>query len=171
MTPARGVGASIAVIVTLLLLGFVATAFLVARRRRHFAHVEEDWPPHADGSPTTPAVTTPASLVPTAQAFRELCAQELERAGWSTQAGFTGGGAGPDLVGRRDGAMVVVRCRASQTAVTGEMVDEAAAMGARQVGALIVLASNAPFSTQAQGEAARHRVHLRRETELADFRG
>lgn len=95
--------------------------------------------------------------------------RELERGGWTTQLGFSGGGAGPDIIGRRDSAVLLVRCRPADVAVTTQMVDEAASMGARQAGSLTVLASNAPFSQPVRDEAIRHRVHLLRDTELATF--
>lgn len=161
------------VLVTLLLLVFVGSALLVARRRRHFAHVEDaGWPPHEDGTPTEPVVIAPKpDAMPTPQDFRKLCATELEVAGWTTQLGFNDGGAGPDIIGRRPGRVLVVRCRVSQTAITGEMVDEAAAMGSRQEAAITALASNAPFSQRARDEAIRLGVHLVRDTELAAFVG
>lgn len=161
------------VLVTLLLLVFVGGALLVARRRRHFAHVEDaGWPPHEDGTPTEPVLIAPKpGAMPTPQDFRKLCATELEAAGWTTQLGFNDGGAGPDIIGRRPDAVLVVRCRVSPTAITGEMVDEAALMGSRQEAAITALASNAPFSQRARDKAIRLGVHLLRDTELAAFVG
>lgn len=161
------------VLVTLLLLAFVGGALLVARRRRHFAHVEDaGWPPNENGTVSEMIVMAPKpSPIPTPQDFRKHCAAELEVAGWKTQMGFNGGGAGPDIIGRRAERVLAVRCRVSQTAITGEMVDEAAAMGSRQESAITVLASNAPFSQRARDEAIRLRVHLLRDTDLAAFVG
>ncbi len=157
---------------TLLLLAFVLAAFVVARRRRHFAHVEDaGWPPNEDDTITAPVVKTAADLdaTLTPQEFRKICAAELERAGWATQLGLNGGGNGPDIVGHRADALLAVRCRLSRTAITGEMVDEAAEMGKRHDAAMTALVSNAPFSQRARDEAFRHRVHLLRDTELAVF--
>ncbi len=162
----------IGVLLGLLLLVFVIGAAVVARRRKHFAHVEDSgWPPNESGvAPAIPAgATARPEPVPTPQEFRRLCAAELDRAGWTTQMGFTGGGVGPDIVGKRAGTMLLVRCRQSRSAITGEMVDEAAAMGARQEGAVTALVSDAPFSGRARAEALRQRVHLLRDTELAEF--
>ncbi|MGI4744611.1 MAG: hypothetical protein ACRYFY_01005, partial [Janthinobacterium lividum] len=139
------------ILVTVLLLAFVGGALLVARRRRHFAHVEDaGWPPNENETIPEPVVIAPKpSAMPTPQDFRKLCATELEVAGWTTQMGFNGGGAGPDILGRRAGGILAVRCRVSRTAITGEMVDEAAAMGSRQESAITALVSNAPFSQRA----------------------
>ena len=160
------------VLVTLLLLAFVLAAFVVARRRRHFAHVEDaGWPPNENDTIVAPVskhgADPDATLTP--QEFRKICAAELERAGWATQLGFNGGGPGPDIVGHRADALLAVRCRLSRTAITGEMVDEAAEMGKRHDAAMTALVSNAPFSQRARDEAFRHRVHLLRDTELAVF--
>ena len=165
-------GPLLGLLLGLLLLAFVVGAAIVARRRKHFAHVEDaGWPPNEDGvvaaSPATATIRPEPVLTP--QEFRRLCAAELDRAGWTTQMGFTGGGVGPDIVGKRDGAMLLVRCRQSQNVISGEMVDEAAAMGARQEGAITALVSNAPFSRRAREEALRQHIHLLRDTELADF--
>ena len=161
------------ILVTLLLLAFVGGALLVARRRRHFAHVEDaGWPPNENETAPEPVVIAPQpGAIPTPQDFRKRCAAELEVAGWTTQMGFNGGGAGPDIIGRRADGILAVRCRVSQTAITGEMVDEAAAMGSRQETGITALASNAPFSQRARDEAIRLRVHLLRDTELAAFVG
>ena len=166
-----GYGPLVGLLIGLLLLLAIVGAAIVARRRKHFAHVEDPgWPPNEEGEAA--AIATPAAGAepgPTPQEFRRLCAAELDRAGWTTQMGFTGGGVGPDIVCKRDGALLVVRCRQSQNVIGGEMVDEAAAMGARQEGAVTALVSNAPFSRRAREEALRQQIHLLRDTELADF--
>lgn len=156
----------------LLLIAAVVGALLVARRRRHFAHVEEpaDWPPEDRDRVVEPR-PAPAAAVPTAAEFRKHCAAALSSAGWATQLAFQGDGSGPDIVARRDATVAAIRCRASNTAVTGEMVDEAAVMGARHGATMTLLASNAPFSQRAQDEALRHGIRLLRDTELTDFVG
>lgn len=180
--PPQAVGGSVSqpghalltgILVTLMLLAFVGGALLVAKRRRHFAHVEDwGWPPNENDAASEPVVIAPKpDPIPTPQEFRKLCAAKLEIAGWTTQMGFNGGGAGPDIIGRRAEAILAVRCRVSQTAITGEMVDEAAAMGSRQEAGITALASNTPFSQRARDEAIRLRVHLLRDTELAAFVG
>ncbi len=166
-----GIGGLIAGLVTLLLLAFVAVAFAVARRRRHFAHVEEGWPSPKGRVAPTPAARPDAKLFPTPQAFRRYCAGELERAGWVTQLAFPGDGSGPDIVGRRAGTVLAVRCRLSPNDITSEMVDEAHVMGTKQAASVTMLASNAPFSQRARDEAVRHRVHLLRDNELSVFVG
>lgn len=170
-----GIGGLIAGLVTLLLLAFVAAAFAVARRRRHFAHVEEGWPsPKGRVAPppaARPAPRPDAKLFPTPQAFRRHCAGELERAGWVTQLAFPGDGSGPDIVCRRAGTVLAVRCRLSPNDITSEMVDEAHVMGTKQAASVTMLASNAPFSQRARDEAIRHRVHLLRDNELSVFVG
>ncbi len=155
----------------MLLIGAVAAALVVARRRRHFAHVEEaaDWPPR--GRHQVVELRPPPPPVPTAVEFRKHCAAALARAGWTTQLAFPGDGSGPDIVARRDSLVAAIRCRAINTAVTGEMVDEAAVMGSRHGATLTLLASNAPFSQRAQDEASRHGIRLLRDTELAGFVG
>lgn len=165
--PGRGLLSS--VLVTLLLLPFIVGAFLVARRRRHFAHVEDDLPLGDQMRVPTLPVVGGAEQLANPQVFRKDCADALQEAGWATRLIFPGDGSGPDIVGRRGDSVIAVRCRVSRTAITGEMVDEAAAMGARQGGSMTVLASNAPFSQRARDEAARQRVHLLRDTDLAAF--
>ena len=164
----------IGLVLVLFLIGAVAGAFLVARRRRHFAHVEEpaDWPPGGfeQTAPLRPMAST-APAVPTANQFRRHCAAALTSAGWATQLTFPGDGTGPDIIARRDAVVAAIRCRASNTAVTGEMVDEAAAMGSRHGATLTLLTSNAPFSQLAHDEALRHGICLLRDTELAGFVG
>ena len=166
-----GIGGLIAGLVTLLLLAFVAVALLVARRRRHFAHVEEDWPSQAGRTTSAPTAKPDPRLFPTAQAFRRHCASELERAGWVTQLAFPGDGSGPDILCRRAGTVLAVRCRLSPNDITSEMVDEAAVMGTKQAASVTMLASNAPFSQRARDEAIRHRIHLLRDNELSVFVG
>ena len=165
------IGVLIVLVLTLLLVGAVAAALVVARRRRHFAHVEEaaDWPP--GGSSQVVELRPAAPAVPTAIEFRKHCAAALSSAGWATQLAFPGDGSGPDIVARRDAVVAAVRCRASNTAVTGEMVDEAAVMGSRHGATLTLLASNAPFSQRARDEAIRHGILLLRDSELASFVG
>ena len=161
-----------AVVISLLLLGFVLAALVVASRRRHFAHVEDaGWPPNENETIPAPRAMHEADLdeTLTPQMFRKICAAQLERAGWATQVGATGSGNGPDIVGHRADALLAVRCRLSRTAITGEMVDEAAEMGRRHDSAMTALVSNAPFSQRARDEAFRHRVHLLRDTELDVF--
>lgn len=159
------------VLVTLLLMPFVIGALMVARRRRHFAHVEDGLP--ARDQPRTASLPVPGGPAPLAslQMFRQGCAEALQEAGWTTKLTFPGDGSGPDIVGRRGDSVIAVRCRVAGTAITGEMVDEAAAMGARHGGSMTVLASNAPFSQRARDEASRQRVHLLRDTELDTFTG
>lgn len=160
----------VAAIVTLLLLLFVAAALLLARRRRRFSLIDDGWTARTEGSasdllmPITLPFLTPLE-------FHRRCAEMLEGAGWTMHLAFPGTGGGPDITGRRDGVLLVVRCRLSRTAISGEMVDEAAAMGARQVGAMTMLVSNAPFSQRARDEGIRQGIHLMRDTELAAFIG
>lgn len=165
--PGRGLLSS--VLVTLLLLPFIVGAFLVARRRRHFAHVEDELPLRDQMRVPTLPVVGGAERLASPQTFRKDCADALQEAGWATRLIFPGDGSGPDIVGRRGDSVIAVRCRVSRSAITGEMVDEAAAMGARQGGSMTVLASNAPFSQRARDEAIRQRVHLLRDTDLAAF--
>lgn len=173
--PARGsrIGLLLGLLVTLLLLGFVGVAFLVARRRRHFTHVEEpnDWPTREEIVPLNRPTLPNPRLLPTTQEFRKRCATALETAGWKTQLTFRGNGGGPDIVARRLDAVLAVRCRMSRSAITGDMVDEAAVMGTLQSASITVLASDAPFSKQARDEASRYHVHLLCETELSAFVG
>ncbi len=159
----------IGLLVLLLMAASIATAWMVARRRRHFTRVEEDWP-SLDRQPSAPAVEVPPPL-PSPHAFRTLCAAALEQAGWSTRIAFPGDGTGPDIVGRRDKKLLVVRCRTSRSVIGSEMINEAATMGGKQPGSLVVLASNAAFSQAARDEAARQRVHLLRDTDLYGFVG
>ena len=166
-----GIGGLVAGLVTLLLLAFVAVAFAVARRRRHFARVEEGWPSPKGRAEPVPVARPDARLFPTPQAFRRHCAGELERAGWVTQLAFPGDGTGPDIVCRRAGTVLAVRCRLSPNDITSEMVDEAHVMGTKQAASVTMLASNAPFSQRARDEAIRHRVHLLRDNELSVFVG
>ncbi len=156
----------------LLLIGALLAALIIARRRRHFAHVEEpaDWPPEARDRVVELRPAT-AAAAPSAAEFRKHCAAALAGAGWATKIAFPGDGSGPDIVAQRDAVVAVIRCRASNTAVTGEMVDEAAAMGSRQGATMTLLASNAPFSQRARDEADRHGVRLLRDTELPGFTG
>ncbi len=158
----------IGLLVLLLMAASVGVAWLVARRRQHFTRVEEDWP-----SPERPLGTPVAEVppLPSPHAFRTLCASALEQAGWSTRIAFPGDGTGPDIVGRRDKTLLVVRCRTSRSVIGSEMINEAATMGGKQPGSLVVLASNAAFSQAARDEAARQRVHLLRDTDLYGFVG
>ncbi len=158
----------IGLLVLLLMAVSIATAWIVARRRRHFTHVEEDWPT-PERQPSAPTVEVPP--LPSPHAFRALCATALEQAGWSTRIAFPGDGTGPDIVGRRDKKLLVVRCRTSRSVIGSEMINEAATMGGKQPGSLVVLASNAAFSEAARDEAARQRVHLLRDTDLYGFVG
>ena len=158
----------IGLLVLLLMAASVGVAWLVARRRQHFTRVEEDWP-SPERPLGTPVVEVPP--LPSPHAFRTLCASALEQAGWSTRIAFPGDGTGPDIVGRRDKKLLVVRCRTSRSVIGSEMINEAATMGGKQPGSLVVLASNAAFSQAARDEAARQRVHLLRDTDLYGFVG
>ena len=158
----------IALLVLLLLGASIGVAWMVARRRRHFTRVEENWP-SLERKPVAPGVEVPP--LPSPHAFRTLCAAALEQAGWSTRIAFPGDGTGPDIVGRRDKKLLVVRCRTSRSVIGSEMINEAATMGGKQPGSLVVLASNAAFSQAARDEAARQRVHLLRDTDLYGFVG
>lgn len=166
-----GPGLISSALVTLLLLPFIVGAFMVSRRRRRFSHVEDG--PLPRYQPRTASLPTPggAAALESPQAFRQNCAEALQEAGWTTRLTFPGDGSGPDIVGQRGDSVIAVRCRVSGTAITGEMVDEAATMGARQAGSMTVLASNAPFSQRARDEAFRQRVHLLRDSELDTFVG
>jgi hypothetical protein len=166
-----GLGFLIAGLAAALLLAFVAVAWIVARRRRQFARVEKDWPSPTGRVAPEPPIRADPRLFPTPQAFRRHCASELERAGWVTQLAFPGDGSGPDIVCRRAGRILAVRCRLSPNDITSEMVDEAALMGTRQAASVTMLASNAPFSQRARDEAIRHRIHLLRDNELSVFVG
>lgn len=168
-----GIGLLLGFLVTLLLLAGMGAAYLVARRRRRFTHVEErnDWPSREEIVPLNRPTLPNPRLLPTTQEFRKRCADALEAAGWKTQLTFRGDGGGPDIVGRRQDAVLAVRCRMSRSAITSEMVDEAAVMGTLQSASVTVLASDAPFSQQARVEASRYRVHLLCETELSAFVG
>ena len=168
MVPRGGYALLIALRVLLLLAASIGIAWMVARRRRHFTGVEENWP-SLERKLVAPTVEVPP--LPSPHAFRTLCAAALEQAGWSTRIAFPGDGTGPDIVGRRDKKLLVVRCRTSRSVIGSEMINEAATMGGKQPGSLVVLASNAAFSQAARDEAARQRVHLLRDTDLYEFVG
>lgn len=168
-TQRSGGGFWYGVAVTLLLLLFVLAAFLVARRRRHFAHVEEGWPPGIDLPDPVPAAAPGRPMLPPRE-FSRRCVKDLEFAGWTMQPAVVADG-GPDLVGRRDGTLLAVRCRQSLNPITSEMVDEAARMAPRPAGALTAIVSNAPYSARARDEAGRQGILLLRDTELSGFTG
>ena len=161
----------VAILVILLMVVSIGSAWVVAHRRRHFAHVEDDWPPTERHVSASGVASEPILPVPLPQVFRTHCSEALERAGWSTKIAFPGDGTGPDIVGRRETALLAVRCRPSAVAIGSEMVNEAALMGTRQPGSVVLLVSNAPFSEPAKAEAIRQRVHLLHDSELPAFVG
>lgn len=169
--PARssGVSALLILLVVLALVALVGVAVAIARQQRRFAHVEDrNWPPEDDGRDplghAAPVAAPPARPARSSQAFRKDCVAVLEQGGWAIQPSFAVGGAeedgSPDIVGRKQNAVLAVRCRAGDEQVNLAMIDEAATMGRRANAHVTVLATEASLTQRAHDEALRLHVHV-----------
>jgi hypothetical protein len=164
-----GVSALLILLVVLALVALVGVAVAIARQQRRFAHVEDrNWPPEDDGRDplghAAPAAAAPPRPARSPQAFRRDCVAVLEQGGWAIQPSFTVGAAeedgSPDIVGRKQNAVLAVRCRAGDEQVNLAMIDEAATMGRRANAHVTVLATEARLTQRAHDEALRLHVHV-----------
>ena len=164
-----GVSALLILLVVLALVALVGVAVAIARQQRRFAHVEDrNWPPEDDGRDplghAAPVVAAPPRPARSSQAFRRDCVAVLEQGGWAIQPSFAVGAAeedgSPDIVGRKQNAVLAVRCRAGDEQVNLAMIDEAATMGRRANAHVTVLATEARLTQRAHDEALRLHVHV-----------
>ncbi len=164
-----GVSALLILLVVLALVALVGVAVAIARQQRRFAHVEDrNWPPEDDGRDplghAAPAAAAPPRPARSPQAFRRDCVAVLEQGGWAIQPSFAVGAAeedgSPDIVGRKQNAVLAVRCRAGDEQVNLAMIDEAATMGRRINAHVTVLATEARLTQRAHDEALRLHVHV-----------
>lgn len=124
-------------------------------------------------APAAPAALQPAGL-PASQwppddgtDTRGQCAVLLREAGWHTGVGMTAYHA--DLVARRDGRVMVLRCLTDTPMLDEHAVEEVCMTRERERADIAVIVSNASCTKSARQLAARTGVDLLREDELRDY--
>lgn len=82
-------------------------------------------------------------------AYEAFCAARLREAGWHCERGPPSDGGGADIVARRDGVTLILRCWKTSAGVRPAVVQDAAAARQRLGADAAAVVSNAPFSSAA----------------------
>jgi hypothetical protein len=129
---------------------------------------------------TTPGTLQPAGLSPEAESWpdedqsdiqRHFAALLLREAGWDAKIHSQSGQPHADVVARRDGRVMVLRCLPDEVLVDEQAVEEACIAREREQADVAVILSSASFTAGARRLAAQTGVDLLHEGELRDFVG
>jgi restriction system protein len=101
--------------------------------------------------------------------YQRFCASEMRKAGWTALVTKAGGDRGVDVIARKDGLRLLLRCKWYTRPVASDVVQEIGAVRGHKSTEIAAVVSNAGYTTGARQLAAADRVLLLHHADLREI--
>jgi restriction system protein len=101
--------------------------------------------------------------------YERFCASEMRKAGWTASVTKAGSDQGVDIIAKKDGRHMLLRCKWYTCPVASDVVQEIGAVRGHKRTEIAAVVSNAGYTTGARQLAAANRVLLLHHADLREI--